>query len=92
MTMYSAPDVEEPASLEYILGGDWDLIWDVGSYHYLHCSYVLEKNRKALTHEINKVPSNCLALNSNPKVADMVNTTRRQVFELLWNRTWLDWR
>ncbi|TLS21206.1 uncharacterized protein PpBr36_10616 [Pyricularia pennisetigena] len=90
MTMYAGPDAEEPAGLDYILGGDWDLIWGVGSYHYLHCSYVLEKNWKALTREIKRVPSNCLeeehvthclALNSKPNVADMLNTTRRQVFE-----------
>ncbi|KAG8157327.1 hypothetical protein KVR01_012711 [Diaporthe batatas] len=90
ITLYSGPNETEPVGMDYGLEGDWDLIWGVGNFHYLHCSYVMEKNWKVLMHEIKAVPENCvedehmwhcLNLNGKPSAEDITSTKRNQIFE-----------
>ncbi|KAH8767215.1 hypothetical protein F5883DRAFT_670438 [Diaporthe sp. PMI_573] len=90
VTLFSGPNETVPVGIDYALEGDWDLIWGVGNYHYLHCSYVMEKNWKALLHELKAVPSNCvedehmwhcLKMNGNPNPEDITSTKRNQIFE-----------
>ncbi|KAF0318030.1 hypothetical protein GQ607_014727 [Colletotrichum asianum] len=90
ITLFSGPNETVPVGLDYGLEGDWEFIWGVGTFHYLHCSYVMEKNWKVLTHQLKRVPSNCvedehmwhcLGLNGKPDPEDITSPVRRKIFE-----------
>ncbi|KAI9146789.1 Trans-enoyl reductase ACTTS2 [Paramyrothecium foliicola] len=90
ITFFSGPDEKDRVGEEYALAGDYDLIWAIGNFHYLHCSYVTAKTLKAFLRERKAVPSNsmedehmehCLNITGRPSVQDITNPTIRQIFE-----------
>lgn len=90
MTVFSDPEGLKADGLEYAMEGDYEFIWAIGTFHYLHCAYVMEKNWKLLTHQIHAVPSNaveeehmyhCLNITGKPSVPDLTDYSVRQIFE-----------